>query len=98
MITPYRKMSPDRAMRAISVMRSGDSLIYHRGNLQTDRQSSAGSSPNTLDRLAKFMLVAGVREGFQFSENDEPIAGLGLGALTQRKASSGLYEYIFTKS
>ena len=79
-------------------MRSGDSLVYHRGNLQIDRQRSAGVNSGNLDRLGKFMLVAGVREGFQFSENDEPIAGLGLGALTQRKVSSGLYEYIFTKS
>ena len=78
-------------------MRPGDRLIYHVGDLQTDRRSPA-TSLDWLDRLGKFMLAAGVREGFQFSPHDEPIAGLGLGELTQRKVKQGVYEYTFTKS
>ncbi|KKL98236.1 hypothetical protein LCGC14_1826440 [marine sediment metagenome] len=94
MIITKKDMSPGQARRAISAMRSGDCLIYHVGNLQADRQRPAIK----LDQLGKFMLAAGVREGFQFSQHDEPIAGLGLGELTQRKVNSGVYEYIFTKS
>ena len=88
------EMSPDQAKRTIAVMRSGDCLVYHVGNLLADRRCQASQ----LDQLGKFMLTAGVENGFQFSKDDAPIPGLGLGELTQRRIGLSEYEYIFTKS
>lgn len=88
-------MSPDQAAQAILAMRSGDRLIYHIGNLATERQSPRCTG---LDQLGKFMLSAGVANGYQFCKDDGPSPGLGLGSLTQRRIGVGVYEYVFTKS
>jgi hypothetical protein len=48
--------------------------------------------------LADFMLLAGVENAYTFSESSSPIAGLGLGHLTQEKLSENTYLYYFTKA
>lgn len=88
-------MSPGQARQTVIAMRSGDRLVYHKGHLLVDRHRPGHEK---MDRLAKFMLSAGVENGYQFCETDEPIPGLGLGSLTQRRTGSCAYEYLFTKS
>jgi hypothetical protein len=82
----------EQAQERISAMAPGTRLCYHIGFLLADR------ARRKVTLLADFMLRAGVGDAYTFSESSEPIAGLGLGYLTQEKISEGRYRYYFTKA
>ncbi len=77
----------------INAMEPGDRWCYHTGFLLADR---AGRDDVT--ELADFMLRAGVSSSFLFAEDGEPIDGMSLGYLTQRKIRDFDYIYYFTKA
>ena len=85
-------MTTEQAKNRIIQMAPGARMCYHAGFLLADR------ARRKVAALADFMLLAGVEDAYMFSETSSPIAGLGLGYLTQEKISNGSYLYYFTKA
>ena len=85
-------MDVREARGIIEEMKPGDRLCYYVGFLLADRASRKVAA------LADFMLRAGIPEGFLFSEEGEPLGGLNLGYLTQRRVKAFCYKYYFTKA
>lgn len=85
-------MTVEQARERISALAPGARMCYHIGFLLADR------ARREVAVFANFMLRAGVEDAYMFSESNEPIAGLGLGYLTQEKISDGFYLYYFTKA
>jgi hypothetical protein len=85
-------MTVEQARKHVYTMAPGTRVCYHIGFLLADR------ARREVALLADFMLLAGVEDAYMFSESHEPIAGLGLGYLTQKKVSDYSYLYYFTKA
>lgn len=88
----------------IRAMRPGTRICWFRGYLPRARYATnyrneeATKEARRVNELANFMLRAGLPPAFQYSADGEPMAGLGLGHLTQRRLALFDYEYLFTKS
>ena len=84
----------------IAMMRPGARMIWFRGYLPWARLAHLcddAKRAKEVNELANTMLRAGLPPAFQYSPDEPPIAGLGLGELSQRRRGDFDYEYWFTK-
>lgn len=82
----------EEARRRVLAMRSGETFMYWRGYLLNER-----SSPS-VDRLATYMLHAGLPSNYRYAVGARPLQGAALGHLTQQKKGPLDYCYLFTRA